>query len=70
MGRHDEAQFILERLRGDENMALVELNEIKAAVELEEEQKSMNSYLFLLLGVGDRTNFHIARRVQIVFWYA
>ncbi|KAH0344599.1 general substrate transporter, partial [Aureobasidium melanogenum] len=69
--RHDEALFILQRLRGtsgpDEGKAHDELADIKRVVELERETSHGNTYLHMLFGIGSG-KLHIGRRVQLCIW--
>jgi hypothetical protein len=67
VGRKEEARYILGRLRGEEEgRAQAEYDEVMASVALETEA-SNQTYIHMLLGLGD-DNLHIARRVQLVVW--
>ncbi|KAF5023278.1 hypothetical protein F66182_4659 [Fusarium sp. NRRL 66182] len=69
VGRDDEAQYILHRLRGSSEADLArsraEYNDIRNIVQLETKESSKNSYLHMLLGVGPG-ELHTGRRVQLV----
>ena len=71
VGRDDEAQFILHRLRGsspeDVARAEAEYNDIKNIVQLESKESGKNSYLHMLFGI-DSGKLHTGRRVQLVIW--
>lgn len=71
VGRDDEAQFILRRLRGsneqDAARADAEYNDIKNIVKLETSESSNNSYLAMLFGTNSG-KLHTGRRVQLVIW--
>jgi hypothetical protein len=67
VGRGEEARYILGRLRGEEEgRAQAEYDEVMASVALETEA-SNQTYIHMLLGLGD-DKLHIARRVQLVVW--
>ncbi|KAJ5769185.1 hypothetical protein N7520_003744 [Penicillium odoratum] len=71
VGREEEAQYILQRLRGsspeDRIRAEAEFLDIQAIAEMEKTVVHGNSYLSMLFGYksGD---LHIGRRVQLVIW--
>ena len=71
VGRDDEAQYILRRLRGssefDRARAHAEYTDIKNIVELENKESSKNSYLHMFFGIGSG-ELHTGRRVQLVIW--
>lgn len=73
MDRHDEAMYILKRLRGSEGADLAraerEYVEIKniAALELGETETGRNTYFHMLFGIGSG-DLHTGRRVQLVIW--
>ncbi|KAJ2895781.1 hypothetical protein MKZ38_006174 [Zalerion maritima] len=73
MDRHDEALYILKRLRGGEGADLArarkEFGEIReiAALELTEAAQGKNSYFHMLFGIGSG-ELHTGRRVQLVIW--
>jgi MFS family permease len=71
VGRDDEAQYILRRLRGssdfDRERAHAEYTDIKNIVQLETKESSKNSYLHMFFGVGSG-ELHTGRRVQLVIW--
>ncbi|KAI8712570.1 hypothetical protein NCS52_01355500 [Fusarium sp. LHS14.1] len=71
VGRDDEAQYILRRLRGsdetDTARAQAEYQDIKNIVELETKESSKNSYIHMLFGIGSG-ELHTGRRVQLVIW--
>lgn len=70
-GRHDEAHYILRRLRGTDEEGLrkaeAEFNSIKSVAALEIEESSKNSYFHMLFGIGSG-KLHTGRRVQLVIW--
>lgn len=70
-GRHDEARYILGRLRGEEGddavRAEAEFNEIKAVAKMESESAIRTDYFSMLFGIGS-DKLHIGRRVQLVVW--
>ncbi|KAL4879009.1 major facilitator superfamily domain-containing protein [Aspergillus karnatakaensis] len=70
-GRREEAHYVLSRLRGEDNMVLVEgeVNEIEAVIELERSTAKKATYFHMLFGVGSK-ELHIARRVQLSMWIA
>lgn len=69
--RHDEALYILRRLRGttgeDEGKAEAELADIRTVVELERVSSHSTSYFRMLFGIGSG-KLHLGRRVQLVVW--
>ncbi|KAF7562283.1 hypothetical protein G7046_g1871 [Stylonectria norvegica] len=71
VGRDDEAQFILRRLRGsgetDTARADAEYQDIRNIVELEGKESKHNSYIHMLFGIGSG-KLHTGRRVQLVIW--
>lgn len=69
VGRREEALYVLKRLRGFENerAAVLEMREIEAIVELENESRENTIYFHMLFDIG-REYLHIARRVQLVIW--
>ena len=71
VGRDDEAQYILRRLRGssevDRARAHAEYTDIKNIVQLENKESSKNSYLHMFFGIGSG-ELHTGRRVQLVIW--
>ncbi|EXL97735.1 general substrate transporter [Fusarium oxysporum II5] len=71
VGRDDEAQYILRRLRGsseaDRSRAHAEYTDIKNIVQLENKESSKNSYLHMFFGIGSG-ELHTGRRVQLVIW--
>ncbi|KAM0309543.1 hypothetical protein ACHAPQ_012565, partial [Fusarium lateritium] len=71
VGRDDEAQYILRRLRGssefDRERAHAEYTDIKNIVQLETKESSKNSYLHMFFGIGSG-ELHTGRRVQLVIW--
>ncbi|KAJ3546963.1 hypothetical protein NM208_g1737 [Fusarium decemcellulare] len=71
VGRDDEAQYILRRLRGstetDLARAQAEYTDIKNIVQLENKESSKNSYIHMLFGIGSG-ELHTGRRVQLVIW--
>lgn len=69
VGRREEALYVLKRLRGSENerAAMLEMREIDAIVELENESGEKITYFHMVFGIG-REDMHIARRVQLVIW--
>ena len=70
-GRHEEARFILGRLRGevgeDEGKAEAEFQDIKNICALELETSKQQSYFGMFFGIGSG-KLHTARRVQLVIW--
>lgn len=68
-GRRDEALYVLTRLRGSENLRAVELelSEIEAIIELENESGDQITYIHMFFGLGKK-DLNIARRVQLVVW--
>ncbi|KAH9898978.1 general substrate transporter [Xylariomycetidae sp. FL2044] len=71
-GRHEEARYILRRLRGsssaeDRKRAELEFHDIRNIVALESRESSKNSYLHMLFGTGSG-DLHTGRRVQLVIW--
>ena len=77
VGRDDEARYILQRLRGNENseLAEAEFQDIRNIAELEKKSGKTNSYFHMLwdvmpkaLGGGSSGSLHIGRRVQLVIW--
>lgn len=71
VGRDEEAQFILRRLRGSDaaglEQAKAEYHDIANINALESEESSKNSYLDMLFGIGSG-ELHTGRRVQLVIW--
>jgi MFS family permease len=71
VGRDDEAQYILRRLRGSDETEIVraqaEYQDIKNIVQLENKESSKNSYIHMLFGIGSG-ELHTGRRVQLVIW--
>ncbi|KAK6714830.1 hypothetical protein SNK04_005759 [Fusarium graminearum] len=71
VGRDDEAQYILQRLRGsseiDRARAHAEYTDIKNIVQLENKESSKNSYFHMFFGIGSG-ELHTGRRVQLVIW--
>jgi sugar porter (SP) family MFS transporter len=69
VGRDDEAQYILRRLRGTdhEDKAAREYRDIRNIVELETRESKDNSYLRMFFGIGSG-ELHTGRRVQLVIW--
>lgn len=67
-GREEEARFILERLRGNEDgVAEAEFKDIKNICKLELDNAEQTSYFSMFFGI--RTGkLHTARRVQLVIW--
>jgi hypothetical protein len=71
VGRNEEAQYILGRLRGTEGedgiKAEKEYQEILSVHALETTAGYPSSYMSMLLGRGSG-DLHIGRRVQLVIW--
>ncbi|KAK9466050.1 general substrate transporter [Lipomyces arxii] len=68
VGRHDEAFYILRRLRGtDTTEADDEYHSIVKIVELEHKTSAQNSYFRMFFGIGSG-DLHLGRRVQLVVW--
>ncbi|RSL66486.1 hypothetical protein CEP54_003673 [Fusarium duplospermum] len=71
VGRDDEAQYILRRLRGSDETDIVraeaEYQDIKNIVQLENKESVKNSYIHMLFGIGSG-ELHTGRRVQLVIW--
>ncbi|KAL2351214.1 sugar transporter family protein [Cryomyces antarcticus] len=71
VGRHEEARYILGRLRGehgeDAGVAEAEFQDIKNIAELEQTHVYSNSYWSMFTGRGSG-KLHMARRVQLVVW--
>ncbi|KAM0425850.1 hypothetical protein ACHAPT_008788 [Fusarium lateritium] len=71
VGRDDEAQYILRRLRGSDEIdsarAQAEYQDIKNIVQLESKESVKNSYIHMLFGIGSG-ELHTGRRVQLVIW--
>lgn len=71
VGRHDEARYILGRLRGDSGMdkgnAEAEFQDIVASCELERRNFKKQNYFHMLFGIGSG-KMHTGRRVQLVVW--
>ncbi|KAI1259066.1 general substrate transporter [Xylariaceae sp. FL1019] len=69
--RHEEAQFILRRLRGstgeDLARAQAEYQDIRNVVQLEAKESKQNSYFHMFFGIGSGS-LHTGRRVQLVIW--
>lgn len=69
-GRHDEALYVLKRLRGTDGeqagIAEIEFNEIRRAIEFEKGSEG-TSYLHMLTG-WNSGRLHTGRRVQLVIW--
>ncbi|KAI0143507.1 general substrate transporter, partial [Xylariaceae sp. FL1272] len=69
--RHEEAQFILRRLRGstgeDLARAQAEYQDIRNVVQLENKESKQNSYFHMFFGIGSGS-LHTGRRVQLVIW--
>lgn len=69
--RHEEAHYILRRLRGetgdDGGKAEAEFQDIKNIVQLETQTSQKNSYFHMLLSI-DSGKLHTGRRVQLVIW--
>ncbi|EYE99162.1 MFS general substrate transporter [Aspergillus ruber CBS 135680] len=65
----DNALYVLKRLRElkNEHAAMLEMREIDAIVELENEPGENITYFHMIFGIS-RENLHIARRVQLVIW--
>ncbi|KAG7527487.1 hypothetical protein FFLO_06884 [Filobasidium floriforme] len=71
-GRHEEARYILGRLRGNTEesdivRAEAEFKEIQGVAELELSNAMPTNYWSMLVGSGNN-DLHIARRVQLVIW--
>jgi len=69
-GRHEEARYILGRLRGktgDGGKAEAEFQDIKNIVQLETQISQKNSYFHMLFSI-DSGKLHTGRRVQLVIW--
>ena len=71
MGRHEEARYILGRLRGNEGEekenAQIEFEDIVASCELERQNFRKQNYLHMLFG-RHSGKLHTGRRVQLVIW--
>lgn len=72
MGREDEGQYILQRLRGntteeDKLQAETEFQDIVSSVELERSNFRRQNYFDMLFGRGSG-KLHTGRRVQLVVW--
>lgn len=72
VGREDESQYILERLREDgvetsTGKAEAEFQDIRNIVELERKNAKAQNYLHMLVGYQSG-KLHIGRRVQLVIW--
>ncbi|KAK8076639.1 mfs monosaccharide protein [Apiospora phragmitis] len=71
VGRDDEAQFILRRLRGstgdDAVRADLEYNDIRNIAQLETKESKNNSYYHMFFNIGSG-ELHTGRRVQLVIW--
>ncbi|KAK8022113.1 hypothetical protein PG993_012880, partial [Apiospora rasikravindrae] len=71
VGRDDEAQFILRRLRGstgeDAVRADLEYNDIRNIAQLETKESKHNSYYHMFFNIGSG-ELHTGRRVQLVIW--
>lgn len=67
MGRHDEARYILQRLRGDTDECAAEFEDIVASCELERANFKKTNYVNMLFGIGSG-KMHTGRRVQLVVW--
>ncbi|KAK8015485.1 hypothetical protein PG991_008373 [Apiospora marii] len=71
VGRDDEAQFILRRLRGstgeDAVRADLEFNDIRNIAQLETKESKHTSYYHMFFGIGSG-ELHTGRRVQLVIW--
>lgn len=69
-GRTEEAQYVLERLRGitgaDAGVAEAELQDIRNVVEMEKQSEG-TSYIHMLFGLK-KDGLHTGRRVQLVIW--
>jgi len=70
VGRLDEAQYILQRLRSSSDagklQAEAEYNDIIKIAAMEKEDDSRNSYFHMLTDF--RSKLHLGRRVQLVVW--
>ncbi|KAK8007743.1 GTP cyclohydrolase-2 [Apiospora arundinis] len=71
VGRDDEAQFILRRLRGstgdDAVRADLEYHDIRNIAQLETKESKHNSYYHMFFNIGSG-ELHTGRRVQLVIW--
>lgn len=70
VGRHDEARYVLGRLRGDtpegQAAAEAEMHDIMAIAELDQKEDSQNSYWHMFFDF--KSKLHLGRRVQLVVW--
>ncbi|KAK9454837.1 general substrate transporter [Dipodascopsis uninucleata] len=67
-GQHDEAKYILRRLRGTETEeAEQEYRDIVNVIALEEQTAKQHSYFHMFFGLGSG-KLHLGRRVQLVIW--
>lgn len=70
VGRHEEALYVLERLRGVDGeqagLAQAEHNDIRRVIELEKSSEG-TSYIDMLFGIRSG-RLHTGRRVQLVIW--
>lgn len=70
--RREEALEVIAKARGSEDFDNVdvqrEFNEVLAIDELEKKDTKKNSYWSMLLGTG-YGDLHVARRVQLSFWF-
>lgn len=71
VGRDDEAQYVLRRLRGstgdDLTRAKMEYEEIRQVINMEARESKQVSYAHMFFGIGSG-NLHTGRRVQLVIW--
>lgn len=71
VGREEEARWILQRLRGNEeedgDQAEAELQDIINMRNLEDETSTQQSYFAMFFGIGSG-KLHTGRRVQLVIW--
>ncbi|KAI4284217.1 MAG: hypothetical protein L6R38_001589 [Xanthoria sp. 2 TBL-2021] len=71
VGREDESQYVLERLREDgvqsTGKAEAEFQDVRNIVELERKNAKSQNYLYMLFGYKSG-KLHTGRRVQLVIW--
>lgn len=77
VGREDEAQYILGRLRGEDatELAEAEFQEVWNAAEVGKKAGQLHSYFHMFwdvmpkfIGGGSSGPLHIGRRVQLLIW--
>lgn len=67
-GQDEQARFILQRLRGDEDgQAEAEFQDIKNTVMLEKDTAQRTDYIAMIFGIK-QGKLHTARRIQLVIW--